>query len=252
MDRSFLSDPDVVAASREFVCVRLATYEDAEEAELLSSLFVGRSGELENTVFTILSPDGRRKLVRAGRSPHQIFGRAGNMAAEMREISARYRSRDMTAERLGLPALHDVRLGLNVAACDRQKLVVISGANDAERARLQQRVAELAWTDELQGSFLYAIAEHPSELAAIGARSPGVFVVEPDAYGESGKVIAHAAADADDAELRDVLVDAAGAGSLGSVDSRRHIREGMAKGVHWETVVPVTDPGGKRGRGRPR
>ena len=32
-----------------------------------------RSDALENTVFTILSPDGQRKLVRAGRSPSWAF-----------------------------------------------------------------------------------------------------------------------------------------------------------------------------------
>ena len=29
MDRSFLSDENIVQASRNFVCIRLATYEDA-------------------------------------------------------------------------------------------------------------------------------------------------------------------------------------------------------------------------------
>ena len=40
MDRSYLSDPDVVSASRDFVCVRLVTFEDAEEMALLA-LFEG-------------------------------------------------------------------------------------------------------------------------------------------------------------------------------------------------------------------
>ena len=66
MDGSFLSDADVVAASRKFVCIRLSTYEDAEEAEFLRSIYVGRSGDLENTVFAILSPDGKR-------TPRQII-----------------------------------------------------------------------------------------------------------------------------------------------------------------------------------
>ena len=50
MDRSYLSDKDVVEASRDFVCIRLATYENAEEAKILKSIFTGRSGALENTV----------------------------------------------------------------------------------------------------------------------------------------------------------------------------------------------------------
>ena len=40
MDRSFLSDPDVVAPSRGFICVRLVTYEDVQEMEFMQSIYV--------------------------------------------------------------------------------------------------------------------------------------------------------------------------------------------------------------------
>ena len=49
MDRSFLSDAAVIASSRKFVCIRLATYESESEAKILKSIFLGRSGDLENT-----------------------------------------------------------------------------------------------------------------------------------------------------------------------------------------------------------
>ena len=39
MDRSFLADQDVIAASRKFVCIRLATYENADENEVLKGVF---------------------------------------------------------------------------------------------------------------------------------------------------------------------------------------------------------------------
>ena len=74
MDRSFLRQPAVVAASRSFVCARLATYESEAERKILASIYVGRNGEVQNTTFTILSPDGKRVLVRAGRSPGSAFG----------------------------------------------------------------------------------------------------------------------------------------------------------------------------------
>ena len=73
MDRSFLADKDVISASRKFVCIRLATYENAEENEVLKGFFA-RGGNLENTVFTLLTPDGKTKLVTAGRSPVWAFG----------------------------------------------------------------------------------------------------------------------------------------------------------------------------------
>ncbi len=33
-------------------------------------------------------------------------------------------------------------------------------------------------------------------------------------------------------------------------DTRRHIQEGLRGGVHWETEIPVTDPGGPRRKGK--
>ena len=88
MDRSYLSDPAVVEASRAFVCARLLTYEDAEEAALMRRLLPGRGSV--NTAFTILAPDGDRQLVRAGRSPRMAFGSARMMAAELRRIAERF------------------------------------------------------------------------------------------------------------------------------------------------------------------
>src|SRR4051812_12431801 len=87
MDRSYLSQPEVIAASRAFVCVRLATYEDEEEGKFLKAFQVTRSGELENTVFTILAPDGKKQLARASRSARGTFGDADRMAATMKRIT---------------------------------------------------------------------------------------------------------------------------------------------------------------------
>jgi hypothetical protein len=33
-------------------------------------------------------------------------------------------------------------------------------------------------------------------------------------------------------------------------NTRRHIQEGRKEVVHWETEIPVTDPGGKRRKGK--
>jgi len=58
MDESFLSDTNIIRESRNFVCIRLATYEDSAEADYLRQVFSGRSGELDNTVFALMNPDG--------------------------------------------------------------------------------------------------------------------------------------------------------------------------------------------------
>src|SRR5262245_45355514 len=87
MDRSFLSQSDVIAASRAFVCVRLTTYEDEQEGAFLKAFNVTRSGELENTVFTVLSPDGKRQLARASRGANHTFGDAARMARTLQRIA---------------------------------------------------------------------------------------------------------------------------------------------------------------------
>src|SRR5437868_6008358 len=128
MDRSFLFQPEVITASRRFVCVRLTTYESKGEADFLQSLLRTRSGELENTVFTLLSPDGKRQLARASRSARQTFGDAGRMAATMNRIADEYAARPATGGPLPpLPQVANVRLAVNVAACDNQPLVVLFG-----------------------------------------------------------------------------------------------------------------------------
>src|SRR4051794_16153328 len=124
MDRSFLSQPEVVAASRSFVCIRLATYESESEAKLLKSIFIGGSGELENTTFALLDPHGQRLLVRSGRSPDFAFWGSTDtpsreMATTMDQIAAYYKVKGKgPAPDAPLPLNGNPRLALDVAACD--------------------------------------------------------------------------------------------------------------------------------------
>src|SRR5213593_3144251 len=142
MDRSFLSSASVTEASRRFVCMRLLTYESAEEAKVLTSLFVGRSGNLENTTFALLASDGATKLARAGRSPAAAFRDAQDMASAMDEI-VRRGAADRPAPS-ALPLTKTVRLALDVAACDGLPLVVVRGDDAAKRSALIERLAAAA------------------------------------------------------------------------------------------------------------
>jgi hypothetical protein len=55
MDRSFLSSDKLIKATRDFVCIRTATYEDKQEAAFLKWAFVGSTGgELRNFGYCIL------------------------------------------------------------------------------------------------------------------------------------------------------------------------------------------------------
>jgi len=238
MDRSYLSDSAVVAASRNFVCVRLATYEDKAEGEFLESIFRGRSGQLENTVFCILAPDGKTRLVRAGRSPHMSFRGAldeseREMAAQMKKIAATYES---TRGERKLPVLKDLRLAINVASCDGLPLAIVVGKANA------QAVTKLAWDKKYAGQLLWVTAQDVKTLKQIKGidAKAAVVIVQPDSYGQKATLLAQAT---DAAKAATALDAALKKHRSASKDPRNHIRQGRQNGVHWETEIPVTDPG---------
>lgn len=288
MDRGLLSNQEVVSASREFVCVRLLTYESAEEGKFLESVFRGRGGKLENSVFAILAPDGTQ-LTRGGRSPEMVFGRRGGgdvatkMVAEMKRIATQYSAKEK--EKRGLPVFEDLKRALNGASCDLQPLVVLADPDPKSRAAKEAELKALAWSPEFIGKFAYVVVSDLEELSPIsgaeksGARESGaesgaeksgtekksaeeksteeksaekksgVFVVQPDAYGLRGTVLSHTAESGSEA-IAKALTAGSEAFKAVSKDSRRHIREGRRNGKNWEPEIPVTDSNNpRRGRG---
>jgi hypothetical protein len=253
MDRSFLSRPEVVAASRKFVCVRLATYESKEEGAFLESFEVGRSGKLENSLFCILSSDGKRELSRAGRSLRRAFGDAEGLAATMNRIARTHKPKAGRHEP-DLPRVAYVRLALNVAACDNQPLVVLYARDASALAKLEKAVAVLAWQDAFLGRFIYAATGAFKDFAAVkGAKdAAGVLVIGPDSFGLKGEVLGQVAANSPAADLTKGLKAALARHKKQTKSFRSHVRAGHEKGVFWETQIPVTDPeeAAARARGR--
>jgi hypothetical protein len=239
MDGRFLSDPKVVAASRAFVCIRLATYESKEEAEVLKSIFVGRSGDLENTTFALLTPDGK-KIGRAGRSPDFVYDGPEAMSDAMNKIAAQYSPKDAKRE---LPIMKNVRLALDVAACDGLPMVIALGRDKADLAKQAERLNESAWSDAFQGRFVYAETCDAKELSSIAGVTikNGFIVVQPDTYGLKGKVLA-------EGNDESVLKKGLSAFKAEAKDPRQHIEEGHRRGVNWKTEIPDTDPGPPGGR----
>jgi hypothetical protein len=242
MDKRFLSSQDVVKASRDFVCVRMLTYESAEEAKLLTSLFTGRSGELENTTFAILAPDGKTALVRAGRSPDMTFKDASEMASSMAKIALKYAEKEESVR--GLPYVVDLRRAINTASCDIQPLVIVVAREKETREKIEAILAPLAWDKEFIGKFAYVTVSDTEALKAVdGAeKKDGVLLVQPDAYGMKAKVLASDAGTAADALAK--MLKAGAAKFIGEAkESKKHIDAGVKQGVNWKTEIPVTDPG---------
>lgn len=250
MDRSFLSQPAVIAASRRFVCVRLMTYESQEEGEFLKSFNVTRSGELENTVFAVLSSDGKRQLARAARSARQTFGDAPRMAAALNRIADEAGVKQTARAVPELPAVANVRLAIDVASCDNQPLVVVVAPDEATRKTLEERLRPLAWGERFLGRFIYTVASAPEDLAGIDGLKPraGVLVVQSDRFGLKGTILRQAGPEASRDELAKCLAEGLARFRGEAKSFSAHVRAGKQQGVLWQTRIPVTDPMEQRAR----
>lgn len=241
MDRSFLSDQAVVIASRQFVCARLATYEDSEESKLLKALVPTRSGELENSVFAILAPDGVTRLVRPGRSMRMGYRDALAFAKALDGFAAKYPGKPGETAK-ALPLAASVPVALTVAAADSLPLVILP--KDADKAMLDA-IIKLAWSPELVGRLQYAHAGDTKDLKGLKAlpaeAGNDILVVTPDDFAQGGEVTATLKAgqpDSWDGILRTVVTRH----TVQVKSMRNHLPEGKRKGVFYEPANPVTDP----------
>lgn len=225
----------MIDASRAFICIRPATYENAAEAKYLEAIFKGRAGTLENTVFAILNPEGTEHLVRPGRSPQMLYRTPAEMAAAMKQLAAKFPAKGAPT---AIPAMHDFRLSLNTAACDSMPLVVAVGGGEAT-------VAKLAWAPELLGKWAYAPVVTPAEAKAAGlSLEPGIYAIEPDRFGQKGAVLAQWSLNAELAVVTKGLQEAQKKHNGDGKVAREHINQGVQLGVLWKSLLPNTDPNG--------
>ena len=243
MDRSFLSNDALVNASRNFICIRTATYEDAEEAEFLRKIFSGRGGELENTVFALLAPDAQSTLSRTGRSPQFAYRSAQAMAAAMNDLALKFPGKPETPV-TSLPVMKDVRLAVNVSACDGLPLVVVYGKDEEQLKELEKEILPLAFSPNLSGKFTYAKTTNPNDIDTIigfDKDEYGFAVIIPSQYGISGKVRYQWPAAVEPAQLGSGLLALANGTSKVEKNHNQHVRGGMNQGILWKTAIPVED-----------
>ena len=223
IDRSYLSQPEVVRASRKWTCIRLATYENAQEAEYLRGIFVGRSGELENTVFAFMSPEADLHLIPPGRGPRRLFSGPQDMAAEMDRLSRDFGGAELE-DAQELPKVENLRLALNVAACEGLPVVVVTSVE------VEKQVAKLAWAKQNLGRAVYVRQSY--------GQGEGAYLLQPDKFGlkvEKQKQLDLALTIEDFGQTLQSFERARN-------DHHSHVSEGFRKGVRWKTKVPVTDP----------
>ena len=241
MDRGLLSDQSVIAASRNFVCIRTATYEDKKEAEFHRAKVFGQNSELRNFGYCLLSPDAKTSLKRSRRGPNYIYANAGEMAAELQKIAKRYSKKRSKKHTPALPKMKNVRLALNVASCDGLPLVVAVGKKSDDVKALSRKLSEVIWGEDLVGKFIYATTSKEADLAAIdGAKfATGILVVAPHKYGLKGKLLTKISAGVSVKKVKQALLDTLGSFERDEKDHGNHVRRGRRSGQKWETEVPV-------------
>ncbi len=233
------------------------TYENAAEGALLKDLYSGRNDNLENTVFAMLGPDGKKRLTMTGRSPNSVYGSgsesAATMARAMKRHARRYGKSSDTKSTLtrsteqspAVPTVANLRLALNVASCENRPLVIVFHQEARSRRQLETNLGEVVWKKMLVGRSEYVVVDDPKELATIAQLrnnpKPGIYVVRPSTFGDRGRLIASIATDHKGAELAKEL-DAAFSKYRPREKSRgTHVATGQEIGVKWETQTPITD-----------
>lgn len=230
-----MSQKPVIDASRAFICIRPATYENAAEVKYLEGIFKGRAGTLENTVFAMISPDGTKHLARPGRSPQMSYRTPEAMATAMKELAGKFPAKGTPT---AVPAMHSFRLSLNTAACDSMPLLVAVGGGEAQ-------LSKLAWAPELLGKWAFSPIATEADLKAAGiVAGPGIYAIEPDTFGQKGSILAQWPLSADMATLTKGLTEAQKRHNSEGKVAREHINRGTQLGVLWKSLLPNTDPNG--------
>ncbi len=249
-----------MANSRDWVCVRLASYEEKEESEYLTQLYRGRTGLLNNTTFALLAPDGETLLAPSGRGPQFVLGKRGNpdqqaapedVIAFAEVLATKAKDYDHKGDLALLPEALDVRRALVVAACDNQPLVVLYAESDQARHKAKAQLAELAWSEKFVGRMQYIVATSREELGQISGLPKGDFVaiIEPGQFGLEGKALGVLGVAEEKADVAKLLRKGLKSYRRKDLPSREHRQKGRRADATWETVLPVTDEGKPPQRG---
>ena len=101
-------------------------------------------GTLPNTVFCLLSPDGKTNLTRPTRGP-SIFRTPENMAVQMKRLASRYKPAVPNSFVAPVPLVDRVDLAMNVAASDNRPLVVFYHPSSTDLKMLVESSRPIVW-----------------------------------------------------------------------------------------------------------
>lgn len=188
----------------------------------------------------ILAPDGKERLTRSGRGPGQVFGRRTSLADELNEISAEYRA-NKTKTPAALPDFGTFRMALNLASGDQRVLVLLAG-QAGENKKTSENLAAAAWSDLMIGRFHYDIETDPEKWTEVISKEKGkegIFLINPDTYGQKGSVIQQLPLDASRKEIAKAMT-VANEEFIKTTEKKNysdHVRAGRRAGIHFEMPV---------------
>ena len=194
------SDPDVIKASRKFICVRIDSYESEENQKIVRSHLGGR---FENTAFCVIAPDGEERLTRSGRGPQHISRDFDDIAA----IADRYKSRgDILNSHI--PDFNSFALALNVSSADQKILLLIAGDED-EIVAAGKRIRSVVWNKNVMGRFNYDFESDSSSWTgplSSKSKGSGFHLIRPGEFGLEGQIVMSLSLNASNSNLLKAMV----------------------------------------------
>lgn len=242
MQDSLFSNEALIQASREFVCIRIETYENKASEQRVRSLLRGR---FANTAFCIFDPEGEERLSRAGRSPETLAGRGGDgdvdaIVREMNRIASAYCDEIDTDPAL-LQDFETFRQALNVASADQRLLLVVTSSHEQMLGNLREVICD----DEVIGRFHIDLVGPDSDAGWADSiqgehAEPGILIVRSGQFGLEGEVMQQLPQGASVDEIKRAL--RACNTEFASLEDRKdhgeHVAAGRRQGIYFENEIP--------------
>lgn len=227
-ERRFYFHPKVIEASRRYICVRLSTYEDADELAFTRSLLEpGQS--LGHGLFCLLDARGQ-KLCEAAPTPAALFGSAAQLAQEMQTRAPT----PSQTELVGIPAVANLRLALNVAAADRMRLVVLF-----KDSAITKHLSKCAWTQPFIGRFHFVVCDKQElEKWDVNPDQADMIILDHSEFGLRAKELARLSSDAK-LHVAEAMLKMYRSLPPSNSDYWGQIRKGQSQGLTWKTALPM-------------
>jgi hypothetical protein len=240
MQNSLFASEKFIEASRDFVCIRIETYESKDSEKMVRSLL---GGSFANTSFCVFDPQGRKRLSRSGRSPGIMAGRGQGENAivrEMNKIVSSYKNKRVKGPAL-LQDFDTFRQALNVASADQRLLLVVTSERPETRKKLEQVLSEKEMVGRFHLDQVNDRADKSWQKSITGeSKTPGVLIVHSGPFGLKGKLLKQLPESTSASESKAALLKANL--EFAAIEKRKvysdHVFAGLRQGIFFENEIP--------------